>query len=32
MVVTVFTDPENPDGSTMHSIREVEDGRTPIFR
>jgi hypothetical protein len=32
MVVTVFLDPENPYGSTMERVNEVEDGRTPIFR
>ncbi|KAN0099623.1 hypothetical protein V8E51_013398 [Hyaloscypha variabilis] len=32
MVVTVFLDPENPVGSTMERVRQIEDGRTPIFR
>jgi hypothetical protein len=32
MVVTVFLDPQNPHGSTMERVHEIEDGRTPIFR
>jgi hypothetical protein len=31
MVVTVFTDPENPTGSTYESISAIEDGPVPIF-
>lgn len=32
MVVTIYLDPENPEGSTPDSILDLEGGPTPIFR
>ena len=32
MITTVYLDPDNPEGSNMHTLDQVEFGNTPIFR